>query len=121
MYKKATERNKKYIDSGKVELKYGDLLDSETCSEKFDKVFCINVIYFWNDLKKAFLKIYSLLNGGGIYLIYMTTADELTRLGFEKEFVKYSIEQVESALLQAGFAKVEYKNDNGYYIKAYKC
>ncbi|MCU7496536.1 MAG: class I SAM-dependent methyltransferase [Ignavibacteria bacterium] len=121
MYKKATERNKEFIDAGKVDLKYGNLLDSDLDSAKYDKVFCLNVIYFWNDLNKAFMKVSSLLNDNGIYFIYMTTAEELTRLGFDKEFFKYSVEQVESALRQAGFNKVEYEKDNGYYIKAWKC
>ncbi|MGE5682714.1 MAG: class I SAM-dependent methyltransferase [Bacillota bacterium] len=121
MYKKAAERNNKHIASGKVDLRYGDLLNLDTGSEKYDKAFCINVIYFWNDLNKAFMKVNSLLNENGIYFIYMATADELKRLGFEKEFVKYSVEQVEAALRQTGFTKVEYKNDDGYYIKAWKC
>ncbi|MGE5680264.1 MAG: class I SAM-dependent methyltransferase [Bacillota bacterium] len=120
MYKKASERNKKYIDSGKVHLKYGDLLNADLGIEKFDKVVCLNVVYFWNDLNEAFKKIISLLNDGGMYFIYMASAEQLTQLGADKEFARYSIDQVESALKQTGFNSIEYKNEGGFYIKARK-
>lgn len=120
MYNKASARNKKYIDSGKVSLKYGDLLDSDLPNEKFDKVFCINVIYFWNNLHAAFAKVNSLLRENGEYYIYMSTPEELTQLGFRNEFVKYSAEQVKQALEQSGFGEIEFQNDSGYYIKAVK-
>lgn len=120
MYRKASERNKKFIDSGKVDLKYGDLLKADTGNGKYDKVICLNVIYFWNDLSAAFKKVNSLLNEGGMYFIYAASADFLTRRGMDKEFNRYSIDQIEAALKQAGFAKVEYKNEEGYYIKAWK-
>jgi ubiquinone/menaquinone biosynthesis C-methylase UbiE len=120
MYNTATIKNKKFIDDGTVILKYGDLLTSDTGNEKYDKIFCINVIYFWSDLKVAFNKIYAMLNNGGIYCIFMTHEKELEKLKFTKDFCKYSIEKVESELKNAGFESVEYKMDNGYYIKAKK-
>lgn len=120
MYRKASERNRKYIDSGKVDLKYGDLLNQDTVDEKYDRIFCLNVIYFWNDLNTAFKKVISLLNDRGMYFIYAASADYLTRKGMDKEFNRYTIDQIEAALKQAGFAKVEYKNEGGYYIRAWK-
>lgn len=120
MHGKATKRNKKFVDSGIVHLKFGDLLTENIDNEKHDKIFCVNVIYFWNDLNKAFEKIFSMLNNGGMYCIYMDHEKDFEKLKFTKDFCKYSIEKVESALKDAGFKNIEYKLENGYYIKAMK-
>ena len=120
MYSKATKRNKKFINDGIVNLRYGDLLTADIDNERYDKIFCLNVIYFWNDLSKVFDKIYSMLNDGGMFCIFMTHKEEIETQKFTKEFCKYSIEQVESELKKAGFKSVEYKLEKGYYIKSIK-
>jgi ubiquinone/menaquinone biosynthesis C-methylase UbiE len=120
MYNKARKRNRKFINKGIVNLKHGDLLTVDIDTEKYDKIFCVNVIYFWNDLNKVFDKIYSMLNNGGMYCIFMTQEKEFEKLKFTKDFCKYSIEQVESELKKVGFKGVEYKLDKGYYIKSRK-
>jgi ubiquinone/menaquinone biosynthesis C-methylase UbiE len=120
MYKMATKRNKKFIDAGIMNLRYGDLLTVDTGNEKYNKIFCVNVIYFWSDLKKAFDKIFAMLEPGGIYCIFMEHEKDIERLKFTQNFNKYSIEKVESALKAAGFKSVEYKLEIGYFIKAKK-
>ncbi len=65
MYHKASRRNKKFIEKGIVHLKYGDVLTLEPGKDKFDKIFCVNVIYFWNDLNLAFTKIFNMLGRKG--------------------------------------------------------
>jgi len=120
MFSKATIRNKKFIDNGIVNLRHGNLLTVDIDNEKYDKIFCVNVIYFWDDLNKVFDKIYSMLNNGGMYCIFMTHKKEFEKLKFTKDFCKYSIEQVESELKKVGFKHVEYKLDKGYYIKSKK-
>ena len=120
MFSKATKRNKKFIDAGIVNLKYGDLLTADVDNERYDKIFCLNVIYFWSDLKIVFEKIYSMLNEGGMFCIFMIPMKDIEMQKFTKEFCKYSIETVESELKKAGFKHVEYTLDNGYYIKSRK-
>lgn len=118
MYEQASKRNKEFIECGFVDLKYGDLLNFEPGSNTYDKIFCLNVIYFWSNLGVVFRKIYTMLNKGGIYCIFMTHRDELEKVKFTAEFNKYTIENVVNELKAAGFESVEYKFDNGYYIKA---
>ena len=120
MVRMATKRNQEFIDKGIVTLKYGDLLTTEVDQEKYDKIFCVNVIYFWKELKPVFDKIYSMLNKGGTFGIFMTSAQELKDLNFPENFNKYTVEEVEAALRQSGFLNVEHKLDNGYYIKSRK-
>ena len=119
MYKRATKRNKKHIESNKVLLKYGDILDNQTDKDNYDKIFCLNVVYFWDDLQKPFEKIGSLLKNSGAFYIYMATKEMLMeKKAPDGVFNKYSIEQIEEALRLAGFNYVTYYFDKGFYIKA---
>lgn len=120
MVSMATKRNQEFIDKGMVTLKYGDLLTAETGNERYDKIFCVNVIYFWKELNPVFTKIFSMLNNGGTFCIFMTSAQELKAGRFPENFHKYSAEEVERELKKAGFQNVEYTLDNGYYIKSTK-
>lgn len=120
MFQEASKRNKKYIETAKVQLSYGDLLTANLENRKYDKIFCINVIYFWNELNQVFEKIYAMLNNEGRFCIFMTPEKEIKNLKFAEDFNKYSIEEVCSALKNAGFKSVTYKLDKGYYILSIK-
>ena len=85
MYKQASKRIKSYIDSGKANLSYGDFLDTEMPLEKFNKIFCLNVVYFWKELEIPFAKIRNGLKEKGCFCFYMEDADELNRQGFAKK------------------------------------
>jgi len=106
------------IAEGLVHLSYGDFLTAEVDQEKYDKVFCVNVIYFWSDLSKVFPKVYSMLDKDGLFCIFMTPDKVMAHRKFAEDFFKYPIGNVESELKKAGFKSVEYKLDKGYYIKA---
>lgn len=120
MVRKAAKRNRRFINDGSVKLSCGDFLTIDTENEKYNTIYCVNVIYFWKDLNKAFNKIYSMLNENGKFLIFMKHEKEIRKLKFTGEFCNYSIEEVESELLKAGFNKVEYTLSDGYYITAKK-
>ncbi|HAH25728.1 MAG TPA: hypothetical protein DCL77_18555 [Prolixibacteraceae bacterium] len=120
MYSEATKRNQLFIDEGRVNLTYGDFLTASIDPETYDKVFCVNVIYFWSDLNRVFKKIYAMMNKEGLFCIFMTPDKVIAHLKFTEEFFKYPIKQVESELKKAGFNSVEHKLDKGYYIKARK-
>jgi hypothetical protein len=61
MYKRARKYNKAYIDSGWVELQHGDFLNVPVLHNDYGKIFCLNVVYFWNELKGPFEKVFSCL------------------------------------------------------------
>ncbi len=118
MYNRAKKYNKQYIPD-KVQLQYGDFLKMRGNSNSYDKVFCLNVVYFWNELNEPFKKISSLLKNGGSFFIYMADKDAL-KTAPDSVFNKYSIDQVIESLKSAGFSQVENYFDKGYYIKAKK-
>ena len=121
MYKKAGNYNKPYVDEGRVQLHYGDFLKTSDLDEDYDKVFCLNVVYFWSELNSPFKKVCSLLKQGGAFQIYMADIDTLIKKKApDSVFNKYSIEQVMEALKSAGFENVEYYFEKGLYINARK-
>jgi len=122
MFLEAQKRNKTHIENKKVDLHFGDFLDYESGGNCYDKIFCINVIYFWDNLEKPFLKIQSELNKGGVFCIYMAHRDNLKIMKFTKDdiFNKYPIEKVTDELKSAGFVNIEYKYDIGYLITCRK-
>jgi len=122
MYQKATKRNKQFVDNNRVKLMFGDFLETEIGSSDFDKVFCLNVVYFWDNLQKPFKKVNSLLKDNGLFCIYMDSKEDLSKVTFAEDdiFNKYTIEQVVDELKLAGFIEVDYYFDNGYFVKAKK-
>lgn len=104
MYEKASARNKKAIEKNDVYLMYGDITKNELEST-YDKVFAVNVVYFWEDPKQVFEKLYSLLNEGGILVLFVKSVEQLEKHKFTKNeaFNKHSIEMLKNALLQVGF------------------
>lgn len=119
MYKRASKYNKLYIDSSRVKLQYGDFLQTPIGSDDYNKIFCLNVVYFWDDLKQPFEKILSLLKNGCVFYIYMADK-EILKKAPDDVFNKYSIDEMLNALTLAGFSKIEHYFDKGYYIKAKK-
>jgi len=122
MYKQATKRNKIHIENRKAELLYGDFLSTELTSNYFDKVFCLNVIYFWDTLEEPFSKIYTVLKEGGILCMFMEHSVNLDKMKFTKNeiFNLYAIEYVADKLKLAGFSDITFKFDKGYIIKCKK-
>jgi arsenite methyltransferase len=118
MYNEATKRNKNHIVQNKAELRHGDYMDSETFADQYNKVFCINVVYFWNSLMEPFSKIHAELKEEGIFCIYMAHPNDLKKMKFTKDdiFNKYTIEQVVECLRQSGFREINYRFDHGYLI-----
>ena len=121
MYKRASERNRRYIDAGKVNLFFDDFLNLRIDTTDYDRIFCINVVYFWDDLQTPFEKIRSLLKKDGVFCLYMAHKDFLAKKNSADDiFNKYSIEQITDALKLAGFCEVNYYFDKEYYIKVKK-
>jgi ubiquinone/menaquinone biosynthesis C-methylase UbiE len=120
MFNEASKRNKILIESGILHLRFGDLLTSDFNNEKYDKVFCVNVIYFWNDLQLVFKKINSILNDSAVFCIFMTHEKEFQHQKFAVDFFKYTIETVVEELRKSGFSDVNYTFEKGYFISAIK-
>lgn len=118
MYKQATKRNHRYITKNKVNLYFGDFLEYKMKQSFYDKVFCINVVYFWDDLLLPFSKIRNSLKKDGQFCFYMAHKNELSKLKFVTDdiFNKRTIEDVVEKLKEAGFSHVEHEYKGGYFV-----
>lgn len=121
MYKRASKFNKQYIEEGRVSLQYGDFLSAALPENHYDKIFCLNVIYFWNKLSAPFTKAYSLLKEDGFFDIYMADRKFLAEQKTpDSVFNKYSVDEVMEALKSVGFNKLDHLKNNGHFIFAQK-
>jgi len=122
MYRRASRRNFRFIKNDRVHLMFGDFVEIELNTTDFDKIFCINVVYFWDDLLKPFGKVHSLLKDNGTFCIYMAGEDELKNAKYTIDgiFNKYTIDEILDTLKSGGFNIVDYYFKKGYYIKARK-
>ena len=108
MFKQALKNNTRLSSEGRLDLKYGDFLNYNFKESSYSKIFCVNVIYFWDDLLAGFKKVYEILESGGLYGIYMATPEDLMKIQFARTdiFNKHSVESVQELLLRAGFQEV---------------
>jgi ubiquinone/menaquinone biosynthesis C-methylase UbiE len=120
MFQKASVINQENIKNRQVTLFHGDFLTYDIPESGFDRIFCLNVVYFWDDLLVPFSKIRSLLNDTGRFHFYMSSKHDLDRLKFTDDdvFNKHSIEIVETRLRESGFKEVSHYFRNGYFISA---
>lgn len=122
MIERASRLNKALIQQDKVHLLLGDFMDADLSELTFDKVFCLNVVYFWEELVAPFSKIHNILKPGGKFHFYMASKEDLDRLKFTDDdvFNKHSIEKVEDCLKNAGFSNVKHFYKNGYFVEGSK-
>lgn len=122
MMNMATKKNQKFIRQGRVALQFGDFIEYDVTRDSYDILYCINVIYFWNDLSVPFSKIYAALKKGGRFLLTMAHRDFLMGNKFTNVpvFNKYDIDTVTAELKKAGFGSIEIDFDKEYMICALK-
>lgn len=70
--RQAAQRNLGHISSGRAAVRLGALADSQLDSERFDKIFAVNVNLFWTRTPAAELALLKRLlrPAGGVYLFY---------------------------------------------------
>jgi cyclopropane fatty-acyl-phospholipid synthase-like methyltransferase len=121
MHKKASKLNWKLIEEERVTLIQDDFILHNFQELQFDKIYCINVIYFWNDLEQGIRKVFELLPQSGVFGIFMVTPEDLVKLKFTKldVFNKYSFEDVKETLINVGFSNVKKDSITHKDLKAY--
>ncbi len=85
MVKLATRNNEDLIQASSLDLQFGDCEILPFESNTFDKVFCINVVYFWDNPSDNLSEIHRVLKPGGLF--YTSIRDEETMQ--QMEFTKF--------------------------------
>lgn len=67
--KAATSYNQELVDSGRLEVMYGDVSDPPFKKERFDLITAVETYFFWPDLKTNIENVSEILSPGGMFLI----------------------------------------------------
>ena len=105
MVKAATELNAKAISAGRMEIIEADANNLPYENDHFDKVFALNVVYFWTDLTKTVNELCRVIKPGGIIALYLAPRillEDMQKYRFG-HFTMHEPDDVVKTLQQLGF------------------
>jgi SAM-dependent methyltransferase len=83
----------------------------------FDKVLCVNTIYYWPDLGAALGEIARVLKPGGRLAVAFRSPESLRLVTLAWDnFVRYQPEEVSEAMRKAGFRGLRVTHENPWRI-----
>ena len=102
----AVKRNSALVRARRVEIVIASAASLPFANAAFDKALCVHVLYFWNDLDRAFAEIARVLKPGGkLALFFRTNADAKAVQAFPTEVYRFrSLTEVIASLEEAGLA-----------------
>jgi cyclopropane fatty-acyl-phospholipid synthase-like methyltransferase len=94
MYRTALKNTEQH--KSKVQLINADFNDYSFGTKKYDRIYLLNVIYFWNDIEHSIKKLIELMKANGKIVIGMANPELLKEAPIrnEPEFNMYSIDSV---------------------------
>ena len=94
MFHLAFKRNRKLLDSGRMQLQVGPASKLPFAYAYFDKVFSIDVAQYAKDPVKDFGELKRVLRPGGMAVVAMEALGETAGLLLQKQFVQAGFEDV---------------------------
>ena len=112
MVRMARRRCLNLAGKGLVELMVGDSCRLPYADTSFDKVLSVHTIYFWKEPIKDLSEMFRLLRPGGrLVLGFRAKSDNGSTIDFpETVYSFYSIDEVSTLLVSAGFEKIAIRN-----------
>lgn len=112
MVNSARRRNAQAVKAGRVDVRYGEVTHIPFANASFDKVYTINSIYFWLDLRAAFTELYRVLKpAGSLTITFLPSERWDSTPTATDDFKPYSSTEVQSLLSQAGFTNLRAEAD----------
>jgi ubiquinone/menaquinone biosynthesis C-methylase UbiE len=105
MVEQAARLNRHAIRHGKVELRVGEASQLPYQDESFDRIFCVNVIYFWPTPEQELAQMYRVARPGAKLAIYIGDREQMTGVPMTQTgvFSLYSPGDVVPRLVNQGF------------------
>lgn len=108
MYIQAHRNNAIAIEQQKLFLYHGNSNVMPFDDEYFDKIFCINVIYFWDKPDEHLKEIKRVLKPGGIFYATIRNKTDMQRMPFTKHgFTLYAEDEWKDVLKRNGLMFIE--------------
>lgn len=103
MIEAAKEINKKLIEKGDIEIKYGAIENIQYPDKFFDKICTINTVYFWETAEAALNEIKRVLKKDGYFAIGFRSKDKVKKHEFTKyDFQLYNCDELEEVVKTNG-------------------
>ena len=107
MVQAALENNEARIKSGDLSLSLGSSDGMLFADATFDKIFCINVIYFWETAAEHLKEIQRVLKPGGRFYAIIRSKETLQMMPFTQfGFKLYEVEEWCNILQENGFSNL---------------
>ncbi len=112
MVRRAARHNRALVKTGRVILLFGDAGDAPFADNFFDRLFAVNVVYFWPDPRCELSEVLRILKPGGRAVFYVTDrlsmdATPYTNTGV---FHKYTAQEFLPVLQGTAFSSVRYES-----------
>lgn len=113
MVTEAKQINQLHIKTGKIELVQGDSDKMPFADKSFDKIFCCNVIYFWDDPAAHLKEVYRLLKPGGYFYAGFRSRTSMSAFPFTQfGFTLYEEPEWKQILKENNFKHIETTKKN---------
>ena len=120
MLKVASIKNKEFIENGQVNLLLADVENLSFEDNKFNRIYTVNTLYFWNNPNRALKEINRVLKNNGIFINCFYTEEWLNKIRYTKYgFNKYSLEKILKVYKANGIEVeeiIELKKDSSYCL-----
>ncbi len=108
MVEAARRRNREAVQSGQLDLRWGEAHQLPFDDAIFDHVFSIHSIYFWPEPRQSLQEIQRVLKPGGTLVLTILPAEDITGT---PEFKPYSGSELRGLLVEAGFDDTRIERD----------
>lgn len=108
MVRMATDRNRRLIRAGRVELQLGDSARLPYPDRRFDKVYAMHTLYFWSDPREHVREIRRVMQDGARLVLGFRPSDAAAAADFPETIYRfYTSDAVRGLLAAEGFERME--------------
>ncbi len=109
MFRQAASRNRKFIRTGRVELKVGDVSKLPYEDGRFTKVFTVNTFHHWPAQEESLLEVRRVLTPGGLLLLCMRMKHPSRSFMVAPGLTAAELQAVGKLLERTGFSHIQTK------------
>lgn len=109
MLAQAMRLNRAAVQQGKVDLQLGEAANMRFEDASFNRIFCVNVVYFWQTPETELAQVYRVCKPGGMVAIYIGDRHQMSNVPMTKTgiFKLYGAAELGGLLQKAGFTDIK--------------